>query len=139
VSAKDVTTMDGLGSDATTYGVRVTVTSRFLPEQSSPAGGRWVFAYDVRIANEGVEPVQLISRHWVIRDAHGHVDEVRGPGVVGKQPNLAPGEAFEYTSFCPLATPFGSMEGSYQMLTAGGKTFDAVIASFSLSQPLAFN
>lgn len=131
--------VDGLGSDAVTSRVRVTVRSRFLPEQSSPAIGRWVFAYDIRIANEGDATVQLISRHWLIRDAHGHVEEVRGPGVVGKQPTLAPGEAFEYTSFCPLPTPFGSMEGSYQMITEDGLVFDAAIARFSLSQPLAFN
>jgi ApaG protein len=128
-----------LASDAVTSGVRVTVRSRFLPEQSSPAIDRWVFAYDIRIANQGDATVQLISRHWVIRDAHGHVEEVRGPGVVGKQPTLAPGDAFEYTSFCPLPTPFGSMEGSYQMITADGLVFDAAIARFSLSQPLPFN
>lgn len=131
--------MDGLGSDVTTSGVRVTVRSRFLPEQSSPAVGRWVFAYDVRIANEGGGTVQLVSRHWLIRDAHGRVEEVRGPGVVGKQPTLAPGQSFEYTSFCPLPTPFGSMEGSYQMVTPDGLAFDAAIARFSLSQPLALN
>ena len=130
---------DGLGSDASTSGVRVTVRSRFLADQSSPAAGRWVFAYDVRIANQGAGSVQLISRHWVIRDAHGRVEEVRGPGVVGKQPTLAPGEAFEYTSFCPLPTPFGSMEGSYQMVAEDGRVFDAVIDRFSLSQPLALN
>ncbi len=130
---------DGLGSDAMTDGVRVTVRSRYLAEQSSPAIGRWVFAYDVRIANEGRESVQLISRHWVIRDAHGGVEEVRGPGVVGKQPTLAPGDVFDYTSYCPLPTPFGSMEGSYQMRTASGVVFEAEIGHFSLSQPLACN
>jgi ApaG protein len=126
-------------SDATTRGVRVQVKSAYLPERSSPAQGHYFFTYRVRISNEGEETVQLLSRHWIITDADGRTEEVRGPGVVGEQPVLAPGEAFEYTSFCPLPSPIGSMHGSYQMVTAGGSSFDAEIAAFSLAVPTALN
>jgi ApaG protein len=126
-------------SDATTRGVRVEVESRFLEEKSDPARKRWFFAYDIRISNGGDEVVQLLNRHWIITDANGNVEEVKGPGVVGNQPVLAPGESFEYTSFCPLTTPFGTMEGSYQMVTDEGGTFDAVIAQFALSEPMTVN
>lgn len=126
-------------SQATTRGVEVTVQSSFVPERSQPALGRWFFAYRIRISNRGDVPVQLLNRHWVITDAHGNVEEVRGPGVVGEQPLLEPGEAFEYTSFCPLETPFGTMEGSYEMLTRDGETFWARIGRFTLSEPLAVN
>lgn len=124
-----------LGSEAVTRGVRVQVTPRYLPEQSEPKRGRWFYVYQVSIVNEGEETVQLLSRHWIITDARGEVQEVRGPGVVGEQPVLATGEQFEYVSGCPLPTPFGSMRGSYQMVTEGGEHFDAEIAAFSLSQP----
>jgi ApaG protein len=120
-------------SEATTQGIRVLVESRYSAEHSSP--GQWFFLYTVRISNGGDETVQLISRHWVIRDGNGVVDEVRGPGVVGDQPVLEPGEAYEYTSGCPLPTPFGSMLGSYQMVTADGAQFDAEIAEFVLREP----
>ena len=126
-------------SDATTRGVRVQVRSTYLPERSSPADSHYFFTYRVRISNGGGEAVQLVSRHWVIADADGRVEEVRGPGVVGEQPVLEPGEAFEYTSFCPLPTPIGSMHGTYQMVTAGGSAFDAEIAAFSLAVPTALN
>jgi ApaG protein len=126
-------------SDATTRGVRVEVVSRYLPEKSDPARRKWFFAYDIRITNLGDEVVQLLTRHWVITDANGAVEEVRGPGVVGNQPVLAPGESFEYTSFCPLTTPFGTMEGSYQMVTEDGRAFDAEIAQFALSEPMTVN
>jgi len=126
-------------SDATTRGVRVQVRSTYLPERSSPADSHYFFTYRVRISNGGEEAVQLVSRHWVIADADGRVEEVRGPGVVGEQPVLEPGEAFEYTSFCPLPTPIGSMHGTYQMVTAGGSAFDAEIAAFSLAVPTALN
>jgi ApaG protein len=119
--------------------VRVQVRSAYLPERSSPADGHYFFTYRVRISNEGEETVQLVSRHWIITDADGRTEEVRGPGVVGEQPVLAPGEAFEYTSFCPLSSPIGSMHGTYQMVTAGGSTFDAEIAAFSLAVPHALN
>ena len=122
-------------SDATTQGIRVTVVSRYAPERSQPAGSKWFFLYTVTISNEGAETVQLLTRHWIITDGSGQVEEVRGPGVVGKQPTLAPGESFEYTSGCPLGTPFGVMEGTYQMITSGGERFDAKIAPFTLSEP----
>jgi ApaG protein len=126
-------------SEAITRGIQVRVESRYVPEQSDPERGGWLFAYTVRIANVGQETVQLISRHWVITDANGEIEEVRGPGVVGAQPVLRPGESFEYTSACPLGTAFGTMEGTYQMLTEGGEYFDAEIAAFSLSTPYSVN
>jgi ApaG protein len=126
-------------SEATTRGVKVEVESRYLQEKSDPGHKRWFFAYDIRISNEGDDVVQLLTRHWIITDANGNVEEVKGPGVVGNQPVLAPGESFEYTSFCPLTTPFGTMEGSYQMVTDGGAGFDATIAQFALSEPMTVN
>ncbi|MBX3181755.1 MAG: Co2+/Mg2+ efflux protein ApaG [Polyangiaceae bacterium] len=123
------------GSEAVTRGVRIQVVPRYLPEQSQPERGRWFYVYQVSIVNEGEETVQLLSRHWIITDARGEVQEVRGPGVVGEQPVLATGEQFDYVSGCPLPTPFGSMRGSYQMVTEDGERFDAEIAPFSLSQP----
>lgn len=126
-------------SEATTRGVKVFVTSTYVAERSAPAERRWFFAYRVRISNTGDETVQLLNRHWVITDADGHVEEVRGPGVVGEQPVLDAGEIFEYTSFCPLATPFGTMEGSYEMVTEKGERFLAAIAPFTLSEPMAIH
>jgi len=124
-------------SEATTHGVHVEVESRFSPPHSKP--GVWFFLYRVRISNRGGERVQLISRHWIIRDATGRVEEVTGAGVVGDQPVLEPGESYEYTSGCPLATPFGSMRGTYQMVTAGGSHFDAQIAEVILRGPGAIH
>ena len=124
-------------SEATTEGLRVEVRARYSAEHSDPQSGLWFFLYTIRLCNEGDETVQLISRHWVINDGTGHAEEVRGPGVVGEQPELAPGEDFEYTSGCPLPTPFGTMQGSYQMSRADGSTFDAEIALFELRQPQA--
>lgn len=126
-------------SEALTRGIAVRVESRYVEEQSDPARGGWLFAYTVNIVNNGGETVQLVSRHWVITDANGEVEEVRGPGVVGAQPVLRPGESFEYTSACPLGTSFGTMHGSYQMVTETGEYFDAEIAAFSLSTPYAVN
>jgi ApaG protein len=126
-------------SHARTRGILVEVESTYVPERSEPLRRRWFFAYRIRIANQGDEVVQLISRQWIITDAHGEVEEVVGPGVVGEQPTLAPGEAFDYTSFCPLPTPFGTMRGSYQMVTRDGEAFEVEIASFELSQPLPVN
>lgn len=119
--------------------MRVLVQSRYVPEHSDPDRGGWLFAYTVNISNEGTETVQLISRHWVITDANGKVEEVEGPGVVGAQPLLQPGESFEYTSACPLRTAFGTMHGEYNMVTEEGERFDAKIAAFSLSTPYAVN
>jgi len=124
-------------SEAVTQGVRVHVQSRYDPSRSRPHQNQWFFLYTVRISNESSETVQLLSRHWIITDATGHVEEVRGPGVVGEQPVLGPGQSFEYTSGCPLTTPFGSMHGTYQMVNARGERFDATIASFTLSEPHA--
>ncbi|MBX3273252.1 MAG: Co2+/Mg2+ efflux protein ApaG [Sandaracinaceae bacterium] len=126
-------------SVALTQGVRVTVTSHYLREQSSPTGHRYVWAYTVRVANEGEAAATLVSRHWVITDANGKVDEVKGPGVVGNQPQLAPGQQFQYTSGCILQTPRGRMEGTYQMVREDGSTFDAIIAPFSLEMPVDLN
>ena len=126
-------------SDTTTNGIRVQVETRYLPEQSSPRDNQYLFAYRIRISNEGTDTAQLISRHWVITDADGHVEQVQGPGVVGEQPVLGPGSSFEYTSFCPLRTSVGTMQGTYQMVKANGDGFDAVIAPFTLATPNALN
>ena len=126
-------------SVAITDGIRVTVTSRYLPEQSHPQGRRYVWAYTVQVANEGDRPAKLRSRHWIITDANGKVDEVKGPGVVGEQPHLEPGERFQYTSGCILQTPRGTMHGSYQMVRDDGVGFDAEIAPFTLTMPVDLN
>lgn len=126
-------------SEATTQGVRVQVVSRFHPERSDPGAGYWFFSYTVRISNVGDGTVRLRSRHWVITDANGHVEHVRGPGVVGEQPTLRPGQMFEYTSACPLPTSLGSMHGTYQMERENGEPFDAEIAPFSLADPDSLN
>lgn len=122
-------------SEATTRGVQVRVRSQYSADRSDPFRKQWFFLYTVTITNQGAEPVQLLTRHWIITDGGGQIDEVKGPGVVGKQPTLAPGEFFEYTSGCPLSTPFGIMEGTYQMVTGTGEQFDARIAPFTLSEP----
>ena len=126
-------------SSALTQGIRVSVTSAFRPDRSEPGQGRWLFSYTVRVANEGDVPAQLVSRHWIITDATGEREEVVGDGVIGQQPRLSPGEQFEYTSFCILKTPHGSMRGTYRMVRADGATFDARIAPFALVVPGAVN
>jgi len=126
-------------SIAVTQGIRVSVESQYVAEQSSPRARRYVFAYTVRIQNEGVKAAQLKSRHWIITDGDGRVEEVRGPGVVGQQPYLKPGEHFEYTSGCVLQTPRGTMRGTYQMIGEGGEPFDATIAPFDLRLPHTLN
>jgi len=122
-------------SEAKTRGVRVSVESEYAPDRSRPADNQWFFLYTITIANEGQDTVQLLSRHWVITDGSGHIEEVRGPGVVGQQPTLEPGQSFTYTSGCPLGTPFGKMEGTYQMVSKTGDFFDVTIAPFTLSEP----
>lgn len=117
------------------YNIAVAVQTRFLDDQSEPADNRYVFAYTIRIANLGEVPARLISRHWVITDANGQVQEVRGEGVVGEQPWLRPGEDFHYTSGAVLETSVGVMQGSYQMLADDGQKFDAPIPQFTLSIP----
>ncbi len=124
-------------STAVTSGIRVDVRSEFRPERSAP--GRWLFSYAVRISNEGEQPVQLMSRHWVITDAEGELEEVVGEGVVGQQPRLEAGAHFDYTSFCILRTPHGSMRGTYRMKRDDGTWFEAEIAPFSLVTPGALH
>jgi ApaG protein len=126
-------------SEAVTRGIRVKVRAKYIPEHSRPDRRRWLFAYTVTIENEGDQRAQLLSRHWIITDAHGHVEEVQGPGVIGEQPVIDPGEHFEYTSACPLRTPFGSMHGTYQMVTPTGDLFDVAIAPFALNEPYSVN
>lgn len=126
-------------STATTDGIRVSVKSQYLADQSVPQNKRYVFAYTVTIANEGAEPAQLRTRHWIITDGNGKVEEVKGPGVVGQTPYLRPGEQFEYTSGCILQTPRGQMHGTYQMVRPDGRGFDAVIAPFLLALPHSLN
>jgi ApaG protein len=122
-------------SSALTDGIRVSVQTHYLADQSSPRDDRYVFAYTITIANEGTRTAQLRTRHWVITDARGVVEEVRGDGVVGEQPRLTPGQSFEYTSGCVLTTPIGTMHGTYRMWRDDSTYFDAVIAPFSLAAP----
>jgi ApaG protein len=122
-------------SEAITNNVRVEVESQYVPQRSRPFENQWLFSYTVRITNERYETVQLLSRHWIITDATGHTEEVKGPGVVGERPVLGPGEAFQYTSACPLSTSSGVMRGTYQMVTEDGQHFDVEIAPFALREP----
>lgn len=122
-----------------TQGIRITVKPSFWPERSAPDAGQFAFMYTVEIANLGDQPAQLLTRHWVITDANGTVQEVHGEGVVGKQPRLGPSERFEYTSYVMLKTPFGTMRGSYEMLRPDGGRFEATIGEFALTQPHALH
>ena len=131
--------MSASACEAITDGIRVTVNARYSAEHSDPINGNWFFVYTIRVTNEGDKAVRLESRHWIITDGMGRVEEVRGDGVVGEQPDLAPGESFEYTSGCPLTTPFGSMRGTYRMVHADGSSFDAQIPAFDLSEPRALH
>jgi ApaG protein len=136
----DTTTTLGLRtSDTTTRGIRIEVQSAYMPERSSAKESQYLFEYHVRISNVGDETAQLISREWIITNADGEVERVKGPGVVGEKPVLTPGTSFEYRSFCPLKTSVGSMQGSYQMVTANGDKFDAIISPFTLAIPHALN
>jgi ApaG protein len=117
------------------YAFDIRVQPRYLDEQSQPAANRFVFSYTVRITNTGSVPARLIARHWVITDGHGKIEEVRGPGVVGEQPHMAPGESFEYTSGAVLTTAVGTMHGSYSMLADDGSKFEATIPRFTLAIP----
>lgn len=117
------------------HDINITVRTAYIPEQSDPDSGRYVFAYTIKIANVGTVAAQLISRHWIITDAENRIQEVRGLGVVGEQPFLRPGETFEYTSGTSLATPVGIMRGSYQMVSEDGLKFDAEIPEFTLNMP----
>lgn len=126
-------------SSVVTHGIRVTVQSQYIPEQSDSASQRYVFAYTVRIENEGKETLHLRTRHWIITHADGHVEEVRGPGVVGEEPVLEPGHGFQYTSGCVLRTPRGTMRGSYQMERTDGSSRDVTIEEFALEMPYSLN
>ena len=126
-------------SEAFTDGIRVVVRARYSAEHSDPHRGSWFFLYTIRVSNESETTTQLMTRHWVITDATGKVQEVQGPGVVGKQPVLEPGQAFEYTSGCPLETPFGNMRGRYGMQREDGVEFYARIESFELGAPSALH
>jgi ApaG protein len=117
------------------HDIRITAETHFLPEQSAPERNQYVFAYTITITNEGAVAARLLSRHWVITDSNGKIQEVRGLGVVGEQPHLKPGESFRYTSGASIETPFGTMHGSYQMIADNGIAFDAPIAAFRLSVP----
>ena len=117
------------------YRIEITPLPQFIPDQSNPEDDRYVFAYTINIRNVGDLPAQLVARHWIITDANNAVQEVRGLGVVGNQPLLQPGESFEYTSGCALATPIGTMKGSYQMVGEDGTRFDAEIPEFVLAIP----
>ncbi|WP_374403468.1 Co2+/Mg2+ efflux protein ApaG [Niveibacterium sp.] len=121
--------------EAKSPAITVSAQAQYIEEQSDAEAGRFVFAYKVTIENTGDAPAQLISRHWVITDAAGHVQEVRGIGVIGEQPRLAPGEAFEYTSGCAIATAVGTMRGAYQMVAEDGTQFEAEIPEFVLAAP----
>lgn len=126
-------------SDTTTRGIRIQVQTSYLAERSSPRDNAYLFAYHIRISNVGSETAQLVSREWIITSSDGEVERVKGPGVVGERPVLSPGGSFEYTSYCPLKTPVGSMHGTFQMVTTEGEKFDAQIGLFTLAVPNALH
>ncbi|EIT71821.1 MULTISPECIES: Co2+/Mg2+ efflux protein ApaG [Hydrocarboniphaga] len=126
-------------SDTVTQGIRIVVRPQYVPEQSQPERAHFFFAYHITIRNEGSVTAQLQSRHWIITDGEGRSEEVRGPGVVGQQPRLAPGEQFQYTSACPLTTPVGTMHGSFHMVPEDGEPFEALISPFRLAVPRILN
>ncbi len=121
------------------YRIEVSPMPQFIPEQSDPENDRYIFAYTITIKNVGEVPAQLVSRHWIITDGHNEVQEVRGLGVVGKQPLLQPGESFQYTSGSSLTTPIGTMKGAYQMVAEDGTHFEAEIPEFVLASPRALH
>lgn len=125
-----------LGSEATTQGIRVEVSPSYMPDHSRPAEREFVFSYRIRVTNGSQEAAQIVSRRWVIVDASGGRHEVEGPGVVGQQPRIEPGGTFEYSSYCPLKTPWGTMEGTFQIRRDDGRGFDAVVARFYLAAPV---
>jgi ApaG protein len=129
--------MESGHSDTLTQGIRVQVAAQYVPAQSDPERRHWVYGYRVVISNEGPQRARLLSRHWIIRDANNETQEVRGPGVVGENPDLGPGESFAYMSGCPLPTSWGTMEGSYRMVRPDGAEFDAAIGRFFLAPNVA--
>ena len=122
---------------AVTNDIQVTVLPNYLADQSDPDESQYLWSYTIEIANLGTTSAQLLSRHWIITDADGKREEVKGPGVVGEQPILRPGDAFRYTSGCPLSTPSGIMEGAYRMVDENGRSFDVAIPAFSLDSPFS--
>ena len=126
-------------SETITRGVYIRAVPSYVSEQSNPDEGQYLFAYHITIENRGKEPVRLISRHWIITDGDGDTSEVEGLGVIGEQPNLRPGQKFEYTSACPLPTPVGTMHGSFRMISDSGEEFDALIDAFTLAIPRALH
>ena len=120
-------------SETTTEGIRVHAAARYVPDSSDPDRQHYFFAYTITITNEGDDPARLMSRHWVIKDADNHREDVRGPGVIGESPRLEKGQCFRYESACPLPTPVGTMHGSYEMETEAGDRFEAAIAPFRLA------
>ncbi len=126
-------------ADKPHYGIEVRARSQYVPEQSEPSRDRYVFAYRVTIENNGAVAAQLLNRHWIITDANGKVQEVRGEGVIGEQPRLEPGASFRYTSGTVIGTPVGSMQGSYEMVAESGIRFDVVIPPFSLATPTSLH
>jgi ApaG protein len=124
---------------AVTQSIQVEVTARFVPEQSAPRDGRFLFTYQIKISNFGTFPVQLVSRHWIITDGNGRTEEVKGPGVIGEQPWIQPAQSFQYESFCPLPTPTGSMQGLYEMTSEAGGHFSVEIPQFFLVEPSSFH
>jgi ApaG protein len=126
-------------SIAITQGIKISVQTRYLEDESEPKQDKFVFAYQITIANEGSDEAQLLTRHWLIQDATNHVDEVIGDGVIGQMPVLTPGNEFVYTSYCPLKTEWGIMKGSYGMVRPDGEQFEAVIAPFVLMPPHLLN
>ena len=122
-------------SDVTTHGMRVGASAFFIPERSDPDEREYFFGYNIVILNNGADSAQLVSRHWVIIDAVGRREEVRGPGVVGQTPRLEPGQAFKYQSYCPLKTQWGTMEGSYRFRRDVGEEFEVKIGRFYLTMP----
>lgn len=124
---------------AVTEDIQVSVRPRYSEEHSHPERGQWCFIYEITIRNQGPSPARLIDRHWVITDAVGKVEEVKGPGVVGEQPRLESGQSFRYASICPLGTPFGTMRGTYGMVRDNGERFDVEVPEFMLAQPHALN
>lgn len=119
--------------------IEITVKPQYIPEKSDPVRPYHFFAYHITISNKGNNPAQLLSRYWHITDGQGNTEDVHGPGVIGQQPKLAPGESFEYTSFCPLPTPMGFMEGAYRMIDEAGQEFDVEIKPFRLVAPQVLN
>ncbi len=125
------------GSVSLTRGIRVAVAPSYIPEQSDPGASRFLFRYRITITNESPVQVRLLSRHWIIVDADGERHDVEGEGVIGQQPELAPGGSFTYSSFCPLQTPWGTMEGTFTMRAPGGELFDIQVGRFYLALPAA--